>query len=146
MQVGKNSYVTLEEANNHIAERYAYNDAARLRWNSLPDTSKEAHLLNACAEIESLQFLDCKATPGQLMSFPRGRSGDIPHQVKAAQVEIALQFSDTSQRHRQELQAQGVKSYTIGELSEHFSGQAQGLGTKAHRLLLPFLTGGFEVC
>lgn len=146
MQVGKNSYVTISEADKYVVNYYAYKDEAHLRWFSLPDTSKTTLLLRACAEIESMQFLGTKASTEQAMSFPRRPFTGVPEPIKAAQVELALHYTDEQASKRRELQSQGVSSFTLGDLSETYGDGTQGVNSKALSLLLPFLNGGYETC
>lgn len=95
------------------------------------------------------------------MAFPRlpyqyGKVEEIaPLRVKQAQVELALWLSDdtkqANQSQRQELQSQGVESFSIGDLSESY-GKGVGekpaplLCSKVKALVAPYLDGGYDIC
>lgn len=160
MQVGIDSYVTIYDADAYVASRYISSDAARLRWDALPDDDKEILLIQACAEIEALQLRGKKMSRDQLLAFPRRPFQDLdvtwaPDEVRHAQIELALWLSDSSAQadaaQRQNLQAQGVTGFSIGDLSESYktgAGEkpAPLLCPKSQRLLAQYVFGGFVTC
>lgn len=160
MQVGTDSYVEIEAADAYIARHYTSSDAARLRWDALPDDDKEILLIQACAEIDALQLRGKKMSRDQLLAFPRRPFQDLdvtwaPDNVQHAQIELALWLSDskaqTDATQRQALQVQGVGSFTIGDLSETYKTGAGDklaplLCQKSQRLLAQYVFGGFTTC
>lgn len=159
MQVGTDSYVTLQEAEDYIAKHYRSNNPGRKRWAELEDADKEILLTEACSEIDLLPFIGRKTLPDQLLAFPRlpmqyGSADGAPAQVKAAQIEFALWLSDDDKQgemsQREALRAQGVESFSIGDLSESYAGggvkSAPLLCPKAAALLSPYLSGGYATC
>jgi hypothetical protein len=81
--------------------------------------------------------------------------GDAPESIKRAQIELALWLSDdqkqADQLQRRDLQAQGVDSFSIGDLSESYKTGGSDkavplLCPKVSALLRPYLTGGFSTC
>lgn len=160
MQVGTDSYVTVAEADNYIATHYTSTNPARLRWSSMRESDKSIVLVEACAEIEALQFQGRKSEIDQPMLFPRlpfqlyGDTG-APDKIKFAQIELALWLSDDEKQsdisQRRDLQSQGVQSFSIGDLSENYT---QGAGEKpapllcpkVKSLLSPYLNGGYLTC
>jgi hypothetical protein len=74
----------------------------------------------------------------------------VPQAIKDAVCEEILARLDTSNDSRRSLQADGVKSFRLGDLSETYTGEMQGggiLGTPlrswtAYRLLEPYLAKG----
>ena len=160
MQIGIDSYATVIEADAYITARYRSTDDALLRWTALEDTDKEILLLNACTEIEALPFHGRKVLIDQLLAFPRLPYQEltpeaVPENVKNAQIEYALWLSnDDKQRDAEQragLQAQGVTSFSIGDLSENYgAGAAERLAPllcpKVKVLLSPYLNGGHVTC
>lgn len=160
LEVGKNSYVTVAQADEHIASHYRSNNTDRQRWDELAEEDKETLLINACAELELLPFQGRKANRDQELSFPRlpfqyGNAEHPPAKVLAAQVELALWLSNDAKQDeltlRQELHAQGITGFSLGDLSETYrEGSSTGsvvlLCPKARRLLSPYLAGGFATC
>ncbi|MDR0884716.1 MAG: hypothetical protein LBN05_08985 [Oscillospiraceae bacterium] len=155
------TYQTTAEADAYVAAHYRTNSKARTTWDALSEEDKGILLANACESIEGLPFTGRKAQWQQPFAFPRlpqqyGRPQVVPDKVKAAQVELALwamQDADGESAKRQELQAQGVQSFSIGDLSESYgttgaaaSQPAALLCLKSAALLRGFLSGGYAVC
>lgn len=156
-------YSSIEQADSYITTHYSSESAARRRWEALTDDEKTVFLTNAFEAIEILPFRGRKAVPGQNTAFPRlpyqyGRSEEgAPQRVKFAEAELALWLSDESKRESYEKRAQliadGVKSFSVGDLSESYGGGSESVQTfsaysckKAVELLSPYLMGGFEIC
>lgn len=155
-------YSTIEYADSYIATHYSSKSAARRRWEALSDDEKTVFLTNAFEAIEVLPFRGRKAADGQNTAFPRlpyqyGRTEEgAPQRVKSAEIELALRLSDESKRESSEKRAQliadGVKSLSVGDLSESYGDSSAVPQTfsassckKAMELLSPYLTGGFEM-
>lgn len=126
-----NSYVTVEEADDYFAAGVHLRASV---WNALdPDDedvpTKSALLITATRQIDRLRFWGCKADDLQALQFPRhGNCWDpleIPRELKEAVFEQALSMaphvSSGGQSSRDKLQAAGVQSYSVGELSETFA-------------------------
>lgn len=107
LNVGENSYLTTEEADQYIFEHYKEFDDLRVVWTVLTEEEKETYLKNSLAEIERLPFIGRKYLFTQKLQFPRELlgyrsglpplylavylgNGEIPDEVKAAQTENAL--------------------------------------------------------
>ena len=161
LEVGKNTYVSKDFADEYITSRYKTDSGDRNRWRETPEEDKEILLVSACDELERLQWQGRTVVKGQAMAFPRlpyqyGKVEEIaPLRVKQAQVELALWLSDdtkqANQSQRQELQSQGVESFSIGDLSESY-GKGVGekpaplLCSKVKALATPYLDGGYDIC
>jgi len=161
LEVGTNTYVSREYADEYITSRYKTNNEDRNRWRETPEEDKEILLISACDELNNLQWQGRTAVKGQAMAFPRlpfqyGKTDEIaPLRVKQAQVELALWLSDDTRQSklskRQELQSQGVESFSIGDLSESY-GKGVGekpaplLCSKVKALIAPYLSGGYDIC
>lgn len=156
LQVGKNSYVTVEEADVYVQLHYRCEDIAHI-WRHC--CCKEAKLLEACEELEGLPFPGF-ARRDQGLLFPRFPSHKVPEAIKAAQIEIALyslkpetQSAAAQFSQRQSLQKQGVKSFSVDDISETYTGAASMetealflLDARISRLLSRYLNGGYATC
>lgn len=156
-------YNTIAMADSYIEAHYTSTSPERIRWAALSSEDKTVCLNNAFAAIEALPFRGRKAVIGQETAFPRlpyqyGHTEEgAPQNVLAAEAELALWLSDEKKQNtskkRKELQEDGVKSYSIGDLSETYvdtsassiKNSAQKC-VKAMELLSPYLTGGYDVC
>ena len=145
LTVGKDSYVTIEEADEIVR---LLSDSPQLKdeWFNLGDSDKECKLRNACYRLDSMRFGSFKHSIQQSLQFPRGTDNSVPERVKQAQVLEAMQSLDMAAAKRRELQAQGVKSVSIGNTSESYSdGGSTSYGTltsrEAYTLLKPYLLG-----
>ena len=133
-------YGTVEQADAYVKAHYASKSAERVRWLALEDEEKTIYLTQAFDMIERLPFRGRKAVVGQ--------------------TELALYLSDTktqeSSQKRKELIRDGVKSFSLGDLSENYgdvksSSQAATVSTAyscqaCMQLLRPYLSGGFDIC
>lgn len=156
-------YSSVEFADSYISTHYTSDSSERKRWDVLSDEDKTVYLNNAFEAIEALPFGGRKAVLGQETAFPRlpyqyGKTNEgAPQRVKLAEIELALWLSDekrhkTSQK-RAQLIADGVKSFSVGDLSESYSETSDSIQTifaksckKAMKLLTPYLSGGYDLC
>lgn len=167
--IGTDTYITEADAETYIAGHYLSTDAKRTAWTALTATGdKENALRKAAAIIDRQPYAGARANPAQAMEFPRalyttatpgqfypvfamyGENTSVqqetPEAVKAAQVEIALTLA-TGEPQRMQLQRQGVKSFSLGKLSESYSGKSNPLiSNEAREFLAPFLLGGAGIC
>lgn len=183
LTIGTDSYVTLEEATQYAESHLLSSDPRKAAWESLTDPDKEVLLRNATSTIDSLPLRGRKIVATQALAFPRTlqekcqryfgcfepivpeEDSVVPSEVKRAQCEQALQFalslSTTSSatasadaEARAALQRQGVTSFSLGDLSESYSGMGTGsylydynsLSTSVLSLLSKWLGGGYDIC
>lgn len=156
-------YTSIQFADTYISARYALGSATGKRWSSLSDEEKTVFLTSAFDAIEAMPFRGKKVSPHQNNAFPRlpyqyGRTEEgAPQRVKYAEVELALWLSDRKKREssekRTQLIADGVKSFSVGDLSESYSDSSETTRTftavsckKAMELLAPYLSGGVDIC
>lgn len=156
-------YSSVKEADSYISTHYTSKSAACKRWNALSEDDKAVYLNNAFDSIECLKFGGRKAVPEQETAFPRlpyqygHTDSGAPERVKSAEIELALYLSDEkkqeSSEKRSKLIADGVKSFSLGDLSESYGDNVQSASKssiydckKAAILLAPYLSGGFEIC
>lgn len=144
LTVGTDTYISVADAATYI-NSYCVSSATKVTtWNSLTNSDKEVYLRQACTLIDRQPLAGYKAVSTQTLAFPRYLWSDyataysvepyngpgwykqtaVPDDVKYAQVEIALSLADGISE-RQKLIREGVKSYSIGHLSETFTGKSQ---------------------
>lgn len=161
--VGTNAYLTVSEADGYFANRL-YSDA----WTNATADQKAQALIMASRRIDRLTLRGRKADINQTMKFPRAiytnspsiyaysseSSPSIPgwvvetviaQCVKDAVCEEALMLlKGVSQRV--ELQAQGVHSFQIGNLSETYTGEViKLLSPDARELLRKYMAGSVNI-
>jgi len=161
LKPGENSYVSMQEAAEYVKAHYLGRDSARKSWDGLSPEDQTTRLISACADIETLPFTGRKSNAAQALAFPRlpaqyGKAQDIPQKVKDAQVELAMWMADdkksADRAQRKDLQEQGVKSFSVGNLSESYGDGGFGIKSvalacsKSAALLRPYLGGGYRVC
>lgn len=155
-------YITSSEM-----DTYAANRPDSTAWTGASSADKEDALKYASKLVDSLPFVGKKYDTdisSQPLQWPRlikvrgvwrvERDADdnvvVPQAIKDAVCEEILARLDTSNDSRRSLQADGVKSFRLGDLSETYTGEMQGggiLGTPlrswtAYRLLEPYLAKG----
>lgn len=119
-----NSYISHEEALSYIAD-VRLEDPPPEWVDGGPDKQKKA-LIRATREISARPFPGRASSWGhgaQALFFPRAQDGGaIPGVVKQATVELALFLLSrpADAQMRENLQAQGVQSVTLGKISESF--------------------------
>lgn len=135
LTVGTDTYVSVSEADEYVNSHYLSNSTDKTTWNALSENDKEILLRNACAIIEAQAFNGKKLDNNQTLSFPRIKNGVISNddKIKSAQIEQALfvnssEFSDNERR--KSLISQGVKSFSLGDLSESYSDGVNSASTK----------------
>ena len=165
--VGTDTYISQADATTYIDSHYPSTDESRTAWNALSSDDKDIFLRRATQTIESTPVVGIKALETQTLAFPRaiytenyyndvlprnityGKhwyvQSETPDEVKNAQVEIAIDATaGTSDRVK--LQREGVKSFSLGKLSENYgSGRANSLPYEAKELLTPYLLGGGRI-
>lgn len=144
-------YATVVQANEYVQNYYSSSDSLRLAWEALSEPDKLVLLNRAEQTIDQLPFTGKPAVDGK--AFPRYPNEVIPVEVVHATIELAVQSSNGEAKERYELQRQGVRSYSIGDLSESFAGSAGasvGIDPYAYSIVFPFLRrwlgGGYSIC
>lgn len=77
LQVGINTYATVEEADNYIASHYLSSNSARQSWEALTDEDKKAALLRSCVALNALKYNGRRKVAGQKLEFPRTSSQGV---------------------------------------------------------------------
>lgn len=126
IEVGDNSFVSIAEADEIVAELYFEDDEEARVWMSLNDSNKERLLKYASAKIDKALFIGRKyVESGTKLSFPRMIEGDIvdtPLDVKQAVMVYGLKrmVAKDTQDEYSKLKDNGVKSYQIEGASVTF--------------------------
>lgn len=165
--VGTDTYISVTDASTYLAANYVSTDAKLTAWTALSSTDKEVLLRKATRIIEQQKIVGFKAYTTQTLAFPRAIWTDIvpndlpvpsqelyghwyiqpvvPDAVKYAECEIAIDLVSPSTR--KELQRQGVKSFSLGSLSESYgNGSINSLPYEARQLLQPYIAGSVAIC
>ena len=138
-----NSYVTRAEADAYFQLGMHPNG---LKWHELEDEVKDALLIRATRMIDNCPIYGAKydtdltsGVPDQALKFPRAVDYDdgttfIPMGVKYATYEQAIWLASVgTSDNREEMQARGVTSVSVGDVSETY-GSVRNTSDPAQRL------------
>lgn len=139
IEIYKNSYVTIDEADKYFNEKLNADF-----WSNLDETQKEKALVTSSRQIDIQPFLGRKADSHQDMSFPRiirGKKYDVLFRIKAAVCEQACSLlTDNFAK------SSNVKSVSLGSASITFRDNADfQICSDAKRLLSGLLKTGFDI-
>lgn len=81
LTVSIDTYVTIDEADELIRQRFTSTNAQRVAWLQLSTEDKEIMLRNAASEINNVAFSGIKKTPSQALAFPRCFRSQFADQV-----------------------------------------------------------------
>lgn len=149
------SYATVQEANEYVSSHYLSTDSERDRWNSLTDDDKQILLNKGKDIIDRLPLTGRTTELNQEDAFPRNGQIEVPKNVKFAEIELALAYSDPdlteTQAQYQRMVNYGVSSYSIGNFSESLLSYQKNsaqlryglISPEAERWLQPWTCGGF---
>lgn len=145
-------YATVEQANTYISNYYSSTDPIRQSWEALSVDNKQVQLNRAEKLIDQLPFNGEGMVPGK--AFPREPQEDISlAKAEEATIEVAAQtLVESDVQLRLALQAQNVKSYKIGDLTETFGEVSVDPGVNRYILSIVFpilrqwLGGGYNIC
>jgi hypothetical protein len=166
--VGTDTYATVAEADAYARAYHASTDAKATVWAVATEGDKDVFMRRAAQIIDGLRLAGIKAVSTQAMAFPRAlptavndkfystvtllyREGwytqpEVPASVKYAQIEIALQLA-VGEPRRAELQRQGVRSVTVGKVSETYAGKQYAVVShEAREMLSPYTVGSVGIC
>lgn len=154
LEVGKNTYVTIEEATEYIEENYSPKNILRAHWDVCPDEYKEQYLRKSMIEIESLPFVGWKTIWTGPLQFPRtlmnaplyvmhnpiylmynNNAYEVPLQVKQAEIENALGIIKKEYRPT----SKAVVLAALGLVPAFSENTSKLSSERAEELLKPFL-------
>ena len=166
LTIGTDTYISLDDAQEYLSENYISTDEKLIAWNALSSNDKEVLLRKALRVVESQPYTGFKKYTSQTLEFPRAIytsipqdiyepspiwpdnwyvQSAVPNAVKYAQCEIAIEMTSGTP-NRVKLQRQGVKSFTLGNLSESYSGAQNAIiSQEAKELLRPYIGGGQRI-
>lgn len=149
-------YVSVNFADQYIAQHFRSSDSFRASWEALEIEDKKVLLLNSFESIERVPYTGRKTCKNQEKAFPRCPDREVPIQVQNAQVENAIMYADDSSIEDMQLydtlRQYGITYYRIGNLSERFRSTGSGnfslvaygiISPTAVRLLRPYTIGGY---
>jgi len=154
LTVGKDTYVTIEEATEYIQGHYSEKNILRAHWEVAPQEYKEQYLKQSLEEIEALPFIGRKSLYTNELQFPRilssmpyfitrhpvyrlyyGDETKVPDAVKEAQIENALGVIRKTYRPTQA----ALILQKLGLVPQYADDAGKLSSAKASRLLSPFL-------
>ncbi len=153
LEINKNTYVTVSEADEMIRQRLNRYDGLRLFWEVLDDEEKESYLLRAAEQIDSLAYPGSKTSSAQAMTFPRFPEQTVPLKVKLAQVYNALGFLNaeirqSAREHQDIYERMGIvfKPQIVPEMGVSVAVDKSPLeSVKAYEALKLYRMGGFRM-
>lgn len=160
--VDKDSYVTLEEANDMVANTYLSGSSELSKWNALSDDDKTIVLRNSALALNNLRYKGRKRSSSQVLAFPRVHSVlpgimwqpfvsqnydnsllDISSPTegglgaaKLAQVKNAVAFAmigDSVVAEVNERKALGILSKNRGSISESYDSSSTSASVQAQK-------------
>lgn len=162
----KTPFEALSYATVNYADEYFKYELYAEKWFITEKDIKEKALVTATRQINALNFNGIPANSGQKLAFPRvsnkvrqltdheriiyreqleSMKANVPEDVKKATCEQALYLiqKQESQFNFDDLQAQNVSSYTVGDVSVSFNTSKTNtlisLTNKAQMLLAPYI-------
>lgn len=103
----KNSFVTLEEAQIYFEERFDSKE-----WFDLDTEIKEQLLIHSSKKINALDFVGTKSSESQPMKFPRNY--ELPQDIKDAVCEEAISLLKNKSNSHSENQNNNISSISLG--------------------------------
>lgn len=171
--VGVDTYVTVDDANTYLSQKYLSSDERLATWNALSNDDKEVYLRDACDAIDSVKYRGVTYVALQRLAFPRyfgeqyamayrtliaplaylyPELEDVPDDVMAAQCEEAFEIACPSGDTATHEAVNGaVSHYSIGHLSETFKNVGDGTleanvrSSKARKLLEQYAEGSYDI-
>jgi hypothetical protein len=174
LTVGTDTYISQADATTYISNNYTTTSQEYTTWNALSSNDKDLYLRKACKKLDRQILRGIKALATQTLEFPRAIRTDyyntnypntalrftsdwvveqsVTQAVKESQVEEAITIATygVQANKRIELQNQGVKSFSLGNLSENYgngikAGVTKLLSTNAIELLKYYLCGSVDI-
>ena len=124
LEVGVNSYLTVEEANTLVSNYLDDDSEDSLEWNKLSTDSKEKLLIKGTRLVDKLPYLGVKYNPSSKLNWPRIinlNKKECPDDVKLGLICQMLKSRRNSSKQELKLQELGVKDYKIKNASITFA-------------------------
>lgn len=107
IELYKNSFVTLDEAQVYFEERYDSDE-----WFNLTDDEKEKLLITSSKKINAFDFVGNTKSENQTMAFPRDY--EMPQDIKDAVCEEAIATIKSSENMHIKNQKDNISSISLG--------------------------------
>jgi hypothetical protein len=124
LEVGVNSYLTVEEADNLVSNNLDDDSEDSLEWNKLSTDSKEKLLIKGTRLVDKLPYLGVKYNPSSKLNWPRMiniNKKECPDDVKLGLICQMIKSRRNSSKQELKLQELGVKDYKIKNASITFA-------------------------
>ena len=124
IEIGINSYMSLDEANEIMEEELLSNDSDLMAWKALSDTDKEKLVIIGTRLVDKLPFLGIKYNDKIVLQWPRvmnNKEVECPRDIKIGLLKQVLRDYYNKNKQETKLQELGVKSYSIKNASISFS-------------------------
>lgn len=124
LEVGVNSYLTVEEADILVSNNLDDDSEDRLEWNKLSTDSKEKLLIKGTRLVDKLPYLGVKYNPSSKLNWPRIinlNKKECPDDVKLGLICQMIKSRRNSSKQELKLQELGVKDYKIKNASITFA-------------------------
>lgn len=113
MTVGKDTYVSVEEADNLVRLLLRTYDEFKIFWEALSEEEKQGYLMRSTQQIDTLVFTGRKNDVCQPLQFPRNGEREVTDLVKHATVYNALGLMNNDIKATSEKQMQMFKSLGV---------------------------------
>lgn len=151
LSIGRDSFVTLEEANSIINELYLDDEEEKVIWSKLSDSNKEVLLRRGTIALNKFNYIGHRDVNSNPLKFPRYINGVnvIPYDIKKATVIQSLysQVVKGSEYHR--LRKNGVSSMTVGPSSISFSNDSSSndncVCDEAYSLIYRYVVNSIDI-
>ena len=124
LEVGVNSYLTVEEADILVSNNLDDDSEDSLEWNKLSTDSKEKLLIKGTRLVDKLPYLGVKYNPSSKLNWPRIinlNKKECPDDVKLGLICQMIKSRRNSNKQELKLQELGVKDYKIKNASITFA-------------------------
>lgn len=155
--VGKDTYLTVREADKLVENYFFEDDETRVQYENLSDEDKSALLYRGCMDMQKLLYRGYKKDNSQKLAFPRVNRGGYESDenlVKLAQLLNSISFMELDSNQlglkTSEMRRAGVRNFSLGSFNIGLDGNV-GTGSQrsnsgvVEQLLPMWLIGGVRI-
>ena len=128
VEVGVNSYFSVEDANTLITENYYSRSDELTVWESLSEQDKENFVVKCARTIDKQMLLGIKCDREQPLQFPRYKNGlkhELPEILKFGIIDNELNIIFNANSEEGKLKSKGIKNYSVEGASISFVDTAE---------------------
>jgi hypothetical protein len=119
LQVGIDSYIEIDDADQIVKKLFISNQEQRIFWNELSDNDKETILISVTSQFDNddMWYVGVKANKNQSLQFPRMDNGnyiDTPYSIKVGLILQGIRMFMSFMNDEQRLKNLGIKSFQDG--------------------------------